>query len=153
MISIDPVDFAFDLTYVSFFHFLSTQDCQDGTFLLKSNDTIQAAKPSFSQDLGRRFYNSGQWRDVVMYICAVNLSGTTMRGKVANPIDLAGVDLSGADVSSTDLSQVTFIDNIQVEGLPFRLQADLTDVIYNDFTIWPPNFLPPSSASNQTQLP
>jgi hypothetical protein len=50
------------------------------------------------------------------------------------------------DLSSSDLSNLTFEETITVKGLPYLLKADLTGVIYDDFTTWPPGFNPPVSA-------
>jgi uncharacterized protein YjbI with pentapeptide repeats len=142
-VSTTPTTFPFDLSYQQFFTFLASQDCTDGDFLITTEKGVQAVKSAFPEDLGRQFYDSGLWRNAGMYICATNLSNTTTRGKVENPVYLAGVNMSGADLSSTDLSKVSFTDTLTVQGQPYTLIADLTGVIYNGFTTWPVNFVPP----------
>ena len=34
-------------------------------------------------------------------------------------------------------------DVIEVGGMTYQLTADLTDVTYDEFTIWPPGYNPP----------
>jgi hypothetical protein len=99
-------------------------------------------------DLGRGFYNSGQWQNAVAYICAANMNGVATRGSLGTSY-LAGVDLTGADLSSTDLSKTTLEDTVKIDELSYSLRANLEGVTYNSFTVWPLNFVPPAiPASN-----
>jgi hypothetical protein len=56
---------------------------------------------------------------------------------------VAGLNLHGADLSSTDLSNMIFEETIMVGDIPYKLAAELSGVIYDSFTIWPPGFTPP----------
>jgi uncharacterized protein YjbI with pentapeptide repeats len=148
-----PINFAGDLSYRNFLEMLFSSDCLDGTFLLKLGEAIEASPQNISDNLGRRFYNSGAWRDAVMYICTADLSGVKMRDE--NPYDLyvPGVDFSDADLRFMNLSRATFSDIIQIEGLPFNLEADLTDITHNEFTNWPAGFTPPPSSVAEPDIP
>ena len=141
MISKTPITLPVDISYEDFFTFLVKQDCTDGTFLLVKDNEVTTASANVYRDMGRKFYNSGEWRSAAMYICATNLSYTTTGGKKAGKANFAGVNLTGADLSSTDLSGVTFEEVLQVQGLPYTLAANLTNVICDEFTLWPPGFL------------
>jgi uncharacterized protein YjbI with pentapeptide repeats len=60
---------------------------------------------------------------------------------------MAGVNLSGADLRFTNLQQVNFEQVISVEdNLSYTLKAVLSKIIYNSFTSWPSDFIPPESA-------
>ena len=102
---------------------------------------------NITSDVGRSFYNSGQWQNAVSYICAANMSGVTTRGTLGSAY-LAGVDLSGADLSSTDLSKTTLVDTVKLDDLSYTLQANLTGATYNAFTIWPLDFIPPAKPTS-----
>jgi uncharacterized protein YjbI with pentapeptide repeats len=135
-----------DLTYEQFITFLFNQDCNNGTFLLVNNGEITEAPLNFSRDLGRFFYDRGDWRSAAMYICAADLSRIVLRGRKTRETSLAGINLRGADLSSSDLSNLIFEETINIQGIPYQLRADLTGVIYDNFTIWPRGFNPPPSA-------
>jgi uncharacterized protein YjbI with pentapeptide repeats len=144
LVSISPISFPVDLSYEDFIATLSNLDCLNGTFLTIAEEEIVPVQADLSEDLGREFFDSGQWRNAVLYICAADMSNIFIRGRITNPVYAAGVNFSGADLRSTDLSTVTFEDAITVVGLPYTLSANLDEIIYDRFTIWPPNFVPPN---------
>ena len=88
-----------------------------------------------------------------MYICTANFSNTVIRGRQGNPLYAAGVNLSGADLRNADLSNLVLVDTLVIQGEPYQLTADLTGAIYNDFTVWPPNYTPPATAINEPLFP
>ncbi len=92
-VSVTPIDFPPDLTYAELVSFLYTEDCPSGYFLIKSGNVLSPGTINITVDLGRSFYNSGQWQDAVSYICAANMTRVTTRGTLASAY-LAGVDLS-----------------------------------------------------------
>jgi uncharacterized protein YjbI with pentapeptide repeats len=145
-VTIDPVSFPVELTAAEFLEFLLSEDCGNGTFLLVSDGTITPADSGFTRDLGIRFYRSGRWRTARSYLCIANMSSTTWRGRLNPTVYLAGVKLNGADLQYSDFSSVTFEDFIKVDDLDYKLSADLTETLYNEFTLWPTNYIPPASA-------
>ncbi len=142
-VSTTPIDFPPDLTYAELVSFLYTEDCPSGYFLIKSGNVLSPGTINITVDLGRSFYNSGQWQDAVSYICAANMTRVTTRGTLASAY-LAGVDLTDADLSSTDLSKATLVDTVKLDDLSYSLQANLAGVTYNAFTVWPLDFVPPA---------
>ena len=138
-----PVTFTADLTFEDFFNFLIQQDCTNGTFLVNKDGTINEVPVRQANDLGRAFYDSGAWRGAAMYICGADLSYMSLKGRKTRQVSVAGLDLHGADLSSTDLSNMIFEETIMVGDTPYKLAADLSGVIYDNFTIWPPGFTPP----------
>jgi len=152
-VSVNPIDFAGDMQYRDFLTTLFGSDCLDGVFILKVGESLEASTQDLADSLGRRFYNSGAWRNAVMYICAANLSGAKLRSETPYRMYVPGVDFSGADLRFMNLSQATFSDIIQVEELPFNLEADLTGITYNEFTGWPQGFAPPPSTAEKTDIP
>jgi uncharacterized protein YjbI with pentapeptide repeats len=147
-VSTDTVSFPADLTYQDFLKYLFESDCTTGSFLVTTDNTVLPVETGFKQDLARSFFLRGVWRNSTHYVCTANLSKSIWRGRGKDQpiVFLAGVDLSQADVRFTDLSRVIFEDELQSGGVEFDLAANLEGVIYNDFTTWPVNFLPPDSA-------
>jgi uncharacterized protein YjbI with pentapeptide repeats len=145
--STTPVSFAADLTYAELFRFLAQSDCLNGIFLVVNNNTVAEVPVRFEEDAASDFYYSEIWRNARYYICAANLSETRMWGKRFLPTSMAGVNLSSADLSFTDLSQVNFEEVIELEdNLSYNLKALLGKIVYNSFTTWPSDFIPPPSA-------
>jgi uncharacterized protein YjbI with pentapeptide repeats len=143
LVSKNPITLPVDLSYEEFILTLAQEDCIDGLFLVVENRELTAIPVDMANDLGKGFYDSGAWRSSAMYICAANLSGITLRGKGKNEQYAAGVDFSFADLQSADVSKIIFDDLIQIGDLRYSLRANLTGVIYNNFTIWPTGFIPP----------
>jgi uncharacterized protein YjbI with pentapeptide repeats len=149
-----PVDFPGDMTYRDFLANLSNQDCVDGTFLLQEDGTLAPSVLSVTDNLGRRFYNSGAWRNAVSYLCAADFSGATLRNLEPVSLYWAGVDLSQADLRFMNLREAVLEDVIQVDGLEYPLEADLTGVTYDlEFTTWPPDFVPPPNTPREEEQP
>jgi uncharacterized protein YjbI with pentapeptide repeats len=145
-----PVTFAADLRYADLFRFLAQSDCFNGTFLVANDGTVAEVPVRFDEDAASNFYYSEIWRNARLYICAANLSDTRMWGKRFLPTSLAGVNLTGADLSFTDLRNVIFEELINLEdNLSYNLKANLGKMIYNSFTSWPSDFVPPASASRE----
>ncbi len=138
-----PVSFTVGLTFEDFFNFLIQQDCTNGTFLVVNDGIVSEAPVGQANDLGRAFYDSGAWRGAEMYMCGADLSYISLKGRKTRDVSVAGLDMHGADLSSTDVSNMIFEETIQVGNIPYKLSADLRDVIYDKFTIWPPGFTPP----------
>ena len=78
-----------------------------------------------------------------MYICGADLSYISLKGRKTRVVSVAGLNLHGADLSSTDVSNMIFEETILVNNIQYKLSADLSGVIYDSFTIWPPGFTPP----------
>jgi uncharacterized protein YjbI with pentapeptide repeats len=149
-----PVDFPGDMTYRDFLASLSNQDCVDGTFLLREDGTLAPTSLSVTDNLGRRFYNSGAWRNAVSYLCAADFSEATLRNLEPIRLYWAGVDLSQADLRFMNLREAVLEDVIQVDGMEYPLEADLTEVTYDlEFTTWPPNFVPPPNTPREEEQP
>ena len=145
-ISTAPVDYPNDLTYEQFVSSFLASDCINGTYLLLSNGDLIESMQDVTINLGRRFYNSGDWRRAVLYICAADLSEATLHELVPAEHNLAGVNLRAADLRFVDLSRAILEDFIQVNELSYFLEADMRGIVYNNFTSWPFGFTPPSSA-------
>jgi uncharacterized protein YjbI with pentapeptide repeats len=145
--SVTSVDFPPDLTFSELVTYLYTMDCPSGYFLIASGNVLNPATIDITSDVGRSFYNSGQWQDAISYICAANMSGVTTRGTFGSSY-LAGVDMSEADLNSTDLSKTTLVDTVKINDLSYALQAYLAGATYNSFTIWPVDFVPPAKPSS-----
>jgi uncharacterized protein YjbI with pentapeptide repeats len=146
LISITPVEFPGDLSYRDFYEELVSFDCRDGTFFLEDNGALVPSMIDLAIDQGRRFYNSGEWRNVVLYLCTADFSEVMTRSNYPLNLSFVGVSLRNADLRLTDFSDSTFEEYIQVEGLsPFLLEADLTGINYDEFTEWPYGFTPPPS--------
>jgi uncharacterized protein YjbI with pentapeptide repeats len=143
LITKTPVTFTADMTFENFFTFLIQQDCTNGTFLVFKDGTINEAPVGQANDLGRAFFDRGAWRGAAIYICAADLSYISLKGRKTREVSVAGLSLHGADLSSTDVSKMIFEETIMVENIPYKLSADLSGVIYDSFTIWPPGFTPP----------
>jgi uncharacterized protein YjbI with pentapeptide repeats len=148
LVSRTPVSFPADLKFGDFLSYLFNRDCSNGLFLVADPDTrrVEEVPVNVSRDLGRAFYDSGDWRNAALYICSADLSRTTLSGTRAREANIAGISLRGADLTSADFSDLVFEETISVGGLPYLLQADLTGVKYDNFTIWPPGFTPPPPA-------
>ncbi len=143
----EPVTFPADLTYAELFTFLAQSDCFNGNFLIVNDGTVAEVPVHFDEDAGGNFYYSEIWRNARYYVCEANLSDTRMWGKRFLPTSMAGINLSGADLRFTDLRQVKFEETISLEdNLSYTLKALLTKIVYNSFTSWPGDFLPPASA-------
>ena len=145
-----PVSLPVNMSYDEFLFTLEDEDCVNGTFLVRDGNKIVAAKVNMFEDLGKGFYDSGAWRTALVYICAADMSGVRLRGKGRNEQYAAGVNLSAADLRYADISNTILQDTIQVDGLSYQLNADLTGVIYNNFTIWPTGFVPPPSLEEES---
>jgi uncharacterized protein YjbI with pentapeptide repeats len=146
--STTPVTFNADLTYAELFRFLAQSDCLNGVFLIANDNAVADVPVRFDEDAGGDFYYSEIWRNARDYICAANLSETRMWGKRFLPTSMAGVNLSSADLSFTDLREVVFEETIEMENnLSYNLKANLNKIVYNSFTSWPSDFIPPPSAS------
>jgi len=146
-VSKTEVAFPVDMNYEQFITFLSAQDCTNGNFLIPEDGKLVEEKSNITgEDIGRLFFDSGNWRNAVLYICPAQLQNAILRGKFKNRINMAGVDFTGADLRSVDLSNFNFKDIFEFGDSLYVISADLTDIIYNEFTIWPDSFVPPTSA-------
>jgi uncharacterized protein YjbI with pentapeptide repeats len=122
--------------------------------MLTNDGTQVAAEPvNLDADLGRDFFFSGKWRSARIFVCAADLSNVVTAGKIFRPIDLGGVNLSGANLNSTDLSKASFSHIIEIDGVQYELRADLSGIIYNNFTSWPTGFTPPPTAEPESTTP
>lgn len=144
LVSTSPIELPVDLSYNEFILKLADEDCLDGVFLVRGTADLIAFQVNMAKDLGKEFYDSGEWRSAVLYLCPANMSGIQLRGKVSHVLYVAGVNFSNADFQNSDLTKMVFEDLIQVEDMQYRLKADLTDILYNEFTTWPTGFIPPS---------
>jgi uncharacterized protein YjbI with pentapeptide repeats len=148
------VTFPVTTTYEQFLTFLFSSDCPNGIFLIVKQE-VTSIGTGFSLDLGRSIFNNGIWRNAAAYVCAANLNKTTIRGTgiAQSEVYLAGVNLREADLQFSNLSKVIFNEILQVAGMDYPLEADLTGAIYNNFTIWPTNFVPPPEAIQKRIVP
>jgi uncharacterized protein YjbI with pentapeptide repeats len=152
-ISTSSVNFPTNLSFNDFVTNLISSDCLNGYFLLRSNGALSASRHDLTDNLGRRFYDSGDWRKAVLYVCSVNLSNVKMRDETPWDLYLAGVNMDRSDLKFTNLSQAILDDFIQIDGLDYFLEADLTGITYNEFTAWPPGFYPPPSSPSSDFSP
>jgi len=136
------IEFPPNLSYEGFKDRLLNADCTDGIFLLGDSGSLTPSPVNYLKDEGHQFYSQGEWEQAVFYICAADMTATEWGGDVA-PVYLAGVNMSESDLSSTDLSKAILEDVIEVGEMIYHLAADLTDVTYDEFTIWPPGYNPP----------
>ena len=141
-VNVDNIEFPPNLSYEGFKVELLNADCTDGIFLLEDGGSLESSPVNYLKDEGRQFYSHGEWEQAIVYICAADMTATEWGGDVGF-VYLAGVNMSESDLSNTDLSQAILEDVIEVGGMRYNLAADLTDVTYDEFTIWPPGYNPP----------
>ena len=151
LVSINPITFPVDLSYADLILALAGEDCLNGIFLLRQTNELTPVKIDFSESLVKGFYDSGEWRSAVRYICPVDMSGVRLRGRARYNQYAAGINFSNADLQNTDLTKMTLVDILQVDNLNYRLSADLTGVLYNEFTVWPTGVIPPPLPEAQPQ--
>ena len=152
-ISSTDVDFSGDLSYRDFAEWLLSAECINGTFLLRSEGDLVPSTIDLTDNIGRRFYDSGEWREAAIYLCPVNLNGVIMRDTEAWRLYLPGVSLANADLRFMNFSATTFEDFIQANGLGYLLRADLSGITYNEFTEWPFGISPPASSPRNDFTP
>jgi hypothetical protein len=143
LVATTTVDFPSDLAYRDFFTFLYRQGCLQGTFLVVEDGQVRPVEVDISADLAQKFFFRGEWRNARMYVCGANMREAILQSWEIGAISMAGVDLRGADLRFADLSQAILSQVIQVDGIPYTLQANLEGVNWNDFTQWPAGFQPP----------
>ena len=130
--------------------YLLNADCPNGFFVILNNNRTSKVPTNFAIDLGLGFYQRGLWRQAYYYVCAANLSESIWFSAITPIVaDLSGVDLSSADLTYTNFSQVILSQVLPVNQVPYTLSANLSQVLYNDLTQWPTNFIPPVTAIKQ----
>jgi uncharacterized protein YjbI with pentapeptide repeats len=148
-VSVNPIEFTPDTSYQDFISTIYAQDCQNGIFLLRTDEGLTASRFNLGPSLGRSYYNSRLWENARDYICVVNLNGATIASSFPK-IDLSGVNFSGATFKAANLAEAILKRVIQLNGLEYTLAADFSDIVYDELTDWPRGFsLPPSAKLNE----